>query len=177
MPKRILVYGVTGSGKTTLARQISEITGIPWQEVDQITWEPGWKVVPPEVQRDRIEKIVANDEWILDTAYGIWVDVPLQRAELIVALDFPRWVSLARLLKRTLQRAVDKKLVCNGNVESWRQVFSKNSIIAWHFKSFQSKRNRIDKWQAETPERVVRLKSPQDVRKWLADLQGSKQAN
>jgi adenylate kinase family enzyme len=173
MPKRILVYGVTGSGKTTLARQISEVTGIPWQEVEQITWEPGWKPVPPEIQRERIVRFVQQDEWILDTAYGIWVDVPLQRAELIVALDFPRWVSLSRLVKRTIQRAIDKKTVCNGNVESWRQVFSKDSIIAWHFRSFHSKRNRIDKWQAETPERVVRLKSPRQVQDWLIELNRS----
>jgi SpoVK/Ycf46/Vps4 family AAA+-type ATPase len=33
-PKRYLVYGVTGSGKTTRARKITEITGLPWHSMD-----------------------------------------------------------------------------------------------------------------------------------------------
>jgi adenylate kinase family enzyme len=40
-PSKILVYGVTGSGKTTLARQIGERLGLPWHSVDDLTWEPG----------------------------------------------------------------------------------------------------------------------------------------
>ena len=50
--------------------------------------------VPEDEQRRRIEAICAGERWVLDTAYGAWVDVPLARAELIVALDFPRWLSL-----------------------------------------------------------------------------------
>src|SRR5205814_2088122 len=83
-----LVYGVTGSGKTFLAERISAATGIPWHAVDDLTWEPGWVPVPEDVQRRRIEAICAGDRWVLDTAYGPWLDVPLARADLIVALDF-----------------------------------------------------------------------------------------
>src|SRR2546423_15488645 len=107
MPDRILVYGVTGSGKTFLADRISAATGIPWQAVDDLTWEPGWVPVPEDVQRRRIKAICAGDRWVLDTAYGSWLDVPLARADLIVALDFPRWLSLSRLLRRSIARSLD----------------------------------------------------------------------
>jgi hypothetical protein len=43
---RVLVYGVTGFGKTTLARQMSELTGLPWHSVDDLTWESNWVIVP-----------------------------------------------------------------------------------------------------------------------------------
>ena len=39
--KRILVYGVTGSGKSTHAVALSDMTGIAWTSVDDLTWEPG----------------------------------------------------------------------------------------------------------------------------------------
>ena len=39
MSDRILVYGVTGSGKTFLAERISAATGIPWHAVDDLTWD------------------------------------------------------------------------------------------------------------------------------------------
>lgn len=68
MPQRILVYGVTRSGKTTLAARLAAITGVPWDFVDDLTWEPGWVPVPFDEQRQRIEEVCSGDRWILDTA-------------------------------------------------------------------------------------------------------------
>jgi adenylate kinase family enzyme len=169
---RVLVYGVTGSGKTTLARQIAERTATPWYSVDDLTWEPGWVGVPEEEQRRRITAICARPRWVLDTAYSQWLDVPLARVQLIVALDYPRWLSLGRLMRRTLLRAVDHRPVCNGNTETFRAAFSRDSIIVWHFRSFARKRARIRAWAADPPgcAVVVRLGSPQATRRWLATL-------
>jgi ATPase family associated with various cellular activities (AAA) len=51
---RVLIYGVTGSGKTTLAQRVAERTGLPFHSVDDLTWEPGWVEVPADEQRRRI---------------------------------------------------------------------------------------------------------------------------
>jgi len=168
---RILVYGVTGSGKTTMARQIAARTGLPWHEVDALTWEPGWVTVPADEQRRRIAAICAGERWILDTAYSSWIEVPLARVQLIVALDYPRWRSLGRLIRRTVLRNLDRKPICNGNTESFRQTFSQDSIIAWHFQSFARKRDRMRAWAAdESGPDVVRLTSPAAARRWLEGL-------
>jgi adenylate kinase family enzyme len=171
---RILVYGVTGSGKTTIATQIADRTGLPWHSVDDLTWDPGWVPVPLDEQRRRMAAICAGERWILDTAYGSWREIPLARAELIVALDYPRWVSLRRLLWRTLLRAVDRRTICNGNTESFRQAFSRDSIIVWHFRTFADKRARIRAWVADPAgPAVVRLTSPEAARRWLGTLRAS----
>ena len=88
-----------------------------------------------------------------------------------MALDYARWRSLARLARRTLMRAIDHRLICNGNTESFRQTFSRDSIMVWHFRSFARKRARIRAWVADRsgPE-VVRLTSPAVTRSWLASL-------
>jgi adenylate kinase family enzyme len=167
----VLVYGVTGTGKTTLAARIAERTGLPWHSVDDLTWELDWVQVADEEQRRRMTALCAEDRWILDTAYGKWLDVPLARAQLIVALDYPRWISLSRLLRRTLRRAVDHRPVCNGNTESFRQAFSKDSIVMWHFRSFDRKRARIRAWAADpSGPAIVRLTSPRQTHRWLATL-------
>jgi adenylate kinase family enzyme len=168
---RILVYGVTGSGKTTLARRIAERTGLPVHEMDMLTWQPGWITVPLEEQRRRVAAICAEPRWVLDTAYANWLDLVLPRVELIVALDYPRWLSLGRLLRRTVARAIDKRYVCNGNQESFRLALSRDSIVLWHFKSFRRKRERIRGWAAEPPgAEVVVLRSPRATERWLAEL-------
>ena len=68
--QRYLIHGVTGSGKTTLAAQIGERTGIPWHSMDELTWEPGWVPVEEDVQRQRGAAICAQDAWVMDTAYS-----------------------------------------------------------------------------------------------------------
>ncbi len=171
MPSRILVYGVTGAGKSTLARKIAERTGLPWHSVDDLTWDPNWVQVPVEEQRRRIQAICDQDAWILDSAYGTWLDIPLGSVEMIVALDFPRWISLGRLTRRTLVRLVDRRPICNGNRETLRGMFSKDSILVWHFKSFNRKHERIETWSTQSggPE-VVRFRKPREVDAWLTDL-------
>src|SRR3954447_21857726 len=124
-PNRILVYGVTGSGKTTLARQIGEITGLPWHSMDdEIGWLPDWVERPRDQQREMASRLASSDRWVFDTAYGHWRDVVLARTDLVVALDYRRLVSLVRLLRRTARRAVTRELACNGNRESFRQAIS-----------------------------------------------------
>jgi adenylate kinase family enzyme len=167
--ERVLIYGVTGAGKTTLAAALAARTGLPFHPVDELTWRPGWVVVPADEQRQLITEVCAGDRWIIDHAYGSWLDVPLARADLIVALDYPRWLSLGRLVRRTLMRAIDRREICNGNTETFRQAVSRDSIICWHFQSFTRKRVHIREW-ADDPSMpyVVRLTSPAATRRWLA---------
>ncbi|HEX6246967.1 MAG TPA: hypothetical protein VFZ64_03780 [Nocardioidaceae bacterium] len=62
--RRILLYGVTGAGKTTAAARIRRATGIPWTSVDDVTWEPGWVPVSEDEQRRRIADICARPAWM-----------------------------------------------------------------------------------------------------------------
>lgn len=170
LPKRILIYGVTGSGKTTLAAKLSEQTGIPWQEVDSLMWNPGWEMVPLDEQRRRMTEICARDEWILDAAYGKWIDIPLERVQLVIGLDYSRSRTLWQLLKRTISRCVDKKEVCNGNIETLKGMFSKDSILLWHFKSFDRKRKRMWSWKkGPTDFQVILFKNNTDLVIWQAE--------
>ncbi len=159
---------MTGSGKTTLAEQIGERLGLPWHSVDDLTWEPGWIQVPTDVQRSRIAAICGQSEWVLDTAYSAWRDIPLGSADLVIGLDFPRWVSLGRLIRRTATRMVTRTPVCNGNRESLKMLCSKDSIIVWHFKSFKRKQQRMRQWHADPQgPQVLLFRSPTAVTTWL----------
>lgn len=163
--------GVTGSGKTTLARRISERSGLPWHAVDELTWEPGWVPVPDDAQRQRIATIVAAESWVLDHAYGKWVEIVLDEVDLVVGLDYSRWLSLGRLVRRTLSRVITREEQCNGNVETIRKVFARDSIIVWHFHSYASKRDRLRRWELDPfMPPILRLTHPREVEGWLASV-------
>lgn len=167
---RILIYGVTGSGKSTLAARLSRETGLPLTLVDELTWKENWEEVPADKQREIFANIAAGDTWILDTAYSKWIEEVLPRTELIVGLDYPRSVSFWRLFRRSIRRAVTKEPVCNGNTESWRKLLSMDSILVWHFKSFDKKRARIRKWNSEWPERVIVVSHPRDLEAAISEV-------
>lgn len=155
-----------------MARRIGSGLGLPWHSVDdEVGWLPGWVERPRDEQRALASRIVSAEEWVLDSSYGHWRDVVLDRAELIVALDYPRRVSLIRLLVRTARRVVTGEEVCNGNRESLGRTLSSQSILAWHFRSFARKREQIAKWVADpSAPPVVRLRTPHQAEVWLGSL-------
>lgn len=173
LPDRVLVYGVTGSGKSTAALAIGARTGHPVTLVDELTWLPGWVPVEESRQRELIGEIVVGERWLLDSSYGHFLDLVLPRAELVVGLDYPRWLSLGRLVRRTVSGAITKEPRCNGNVETWRALLSRRSIIRWHFRSFARKRDRMRAWAAapDGPE-VLLFRHPRELEAWVRSLDG-----
>lgn len=41
---RVVVLGPGGSGKSLFARQLADVTGASWIEIDKIFWQPGLRV-------------------------------------------------------------------------------------------------------------------------------------
>jgi adenylate kinase family enzyme len=166
--RRILVYGATGSGKSTMAQRLSELTGIPWTSVDDICWRPGWVPMPPNEQLTHFDALTGTRSWILDSAYGGWRHLAHERADLVVALDLARLISLTRVIRRTGTRVMAHQEVCNGNHESWRTVFARDSLVVWHSTSFRRKRTEMRSWEAATSgPPVIRLRSPAHARSFL----------
>jgi adenylate kinase family enzyme len=172
--RRILVYGVTGSGKSTAAKRIARRTGLPLTLADELTWQPGWVPVDEGRQRELFTAVVARDRWVLDTAYAAWLDIVLPRVDLIVALDYPRWFSLQRLVRRTVMRSIDKRPICNGNTQSLRGLYAPDSIVRWHFRTFAEKRRMMRHWaEGSDGPPVVMVRKAKDLDDWISRISGS----
>jgi adenylate kinase family enzyme len=165
-----MVYGTTGSGKSTLAARIGEATGLPYHAIDDLTWLPGWQVVPSDRQREIIAELVAGDEWVIDSGYAKWLDLVLPRVDLIVGLDYAPALIFSRLVRRTFTRIVTGERVCNGNREQLRMQLSRNSILLWFFKSYRRKRARMREFFTELPCDLVCFTRPRDATTWLRSL-------
>lgn len=171
---RIAVVGTTGSGKTTLAKQIAQSLGIPHIELDALHWEPNWTEVPDEIFREHLAIAIAADSWVTDGNYSVVRDLLWQQANIIVWLDYSFPVTFGRLFHRTIRRAITQESVCNGNRESiWLSFFSKDSILLWLLQTY-SKRRKQYPLLFQQPEyahlKVVRLRSPQATQQWLSGL-------
>ncbi len=171
LPQRIMVYGVTGCGKSTLAALIAERTGLPPIYIDDLTWRPGWIPVPADEQRTVVTEVCSGGRWVIDHGYGSWLDIPMARTDLIVGLDYPRCLSLARLIRRCLVNVITRRPLCNGNIETWHHLAGKESILLWHFRSFARKRRRMRGWAADqNAPRTMLFSRPRQAAAWLATL-------
>jgi adenylate kinase family enzyme len=103
--RRILVIGSGGAGKSTLAARIAERTGLPLVHLDALYWRPGWVAMPADEWQACIERIVAQDAWVMDGNYGGTLEVRLAASDMVVFLDVPRLVCLWRVVRRWLQYA------------------------------------------------------------------------
>ncbi|GAA1913445.1 AAA family ATPase [Nocardioides marmoribigeumensis] len=169
--RRVLVVGVTGSGKSTLARRLAEARGVLLVDGDEIGWLPGWVQRDPDEQRSIAARLLAAEDWVLASAWSAWSDLALSRADLVVALDLPRLVSLRRLVVRTARRLWTGERVCNGNTESLRAVLSHDSVVLWHFRTFARKRATAREWTADpTAPPVLVLRSAAEVEALAARL-------
>ena len=107
---RIVILGCAGSGKTTLARRLGEITGAPVICLDAI-WQPQWTNDDVPNFRALIEKAHSGEEWISDGNFAVATfDLRLPRATLVVWLDRPRLFCAWRAITRVLQPGHDHRI-------------------------------------------------------------------
>lgn len=128
-PRRVVVLGVTGSGKTELGRRIAQRRGLRVVDRDAILWLPGWVARTDPEQSALLEEAIAGDDWVLDGMRRVWADRVLARADLVVGLDYPRALSLGRLARRTVRRLVTRERFAGGNTENLRETVGRDS--AW----------------------------------------------
>ncbi len=101
--KRVVILGRGASGKSTLARRLGEITGLPVIELDKVFWRPGLAATPRDQWVVVQERLVAEEGWIMDGDLGPSdvVEVRLRAADTIIFLDF----SLVRCAWRAVLRS------------------------------------------------------------------------
>ena len=101
--RRVLIIGCGGAGKSTLARQLSHVTGLPLVGLDRAYWRPGW-IEPSKAEwRETIEKLVAEPDWVMDGNYSATFDLRMPRADMAIWLDYPRTTCLRRVVWRSLK--------------------------------------------------------------------------
>lgn len=169
--RRIVILGTTGSGKTTFGRRLGAKMGVPVTDLDDLHWLPGWVNRETADFYALAEKAANEDSWIIVGNYSKVRQAVWPRAEAFIWLDYPFPLVFWRLLRRSVLRAIDKNPICNGNTESWRLLFSKNSIMVWLFKSY-GKRQRdygeIFENAGKTPAlRYIRLRSPAAAQEFI----------
>jgi hypothetical protein len=127
-----------------------------------------------DVFRARINAALSGQNWVTDGNYSKVRDIVWPRAELLVWLDYPLWLVMAWLTRRTLRRTFTRELLWGTNRERLLDhLLSKDSLFLWALQTQPRYRREYPKLLAR-PEhahlRVTRLRSPRETRAWLLSL-------
>lgn len=170
-PARVLVAGVSGVGKTTFAKRVSQIADVPHTEIDGLFHGPNW--TPRESFLDDVRELAHSDAWVTEWQYAAARPILAERANLLVWLDLPFFtVTLPRVISRTVARRIRREELWNGNREAPLHTFFTNRehIVRWSWSTRKKYGESVPALAAQHSQlTVVRLRTTREVERWLAD--------
>jgi adenylate kinase family enzyme len=170
-PRRVLVAGTTGVGKTTTAGRIGRVLGIPHTEIDSLQHGEHW--VPRPTFEVDVEAYTSEPAWVTEWQYRVVRQMLAERADTLVWLDLPPLFTFWRLLRRTVRRRIRHEELWNGNVEPplWTFFTTDDNILRWGIKTAFKSRKQVPPLEQSAPHlRIVRLQSQREIDRFVQRL-------
>lgn len=163
---KLYIVGSVASGKSTLARRLSEKTGIPCFHLDAVVYasDPGstWgNKKRPEAERERLFSEALQGDCILeDTGRACFLE-GLRRADQIVVLELPLWVRYKRIFLRHIKQKLGME-AC-GYKPSLKMV---RGMLRWA-RDFDTGADGVKRRVAPFQSKTVVLRSQAEIEKFV----------
>lgn len=170
---RVVIIGTSGSGKTTLAARLAEQLEHEHIELDALFWRPGWEETPRDEFKEIVARVCERPTWVIAGNYSSTREVVWTRADTLIWLNFDFELVMKRITRRTLERAWTGAELWGGNQETWRNVFSKSSMIWWSAKTWSRRRREYAELLADDRYQhlnVLEFATPEHLESWLGAL-------
>lgn len=123
---RIVILGLPGSGKTTLAKRLVKYSSLHHIELDEGRWGAGWKMSSPEAEVEFVQMQIAAhpNGWVFCGDNALATRIAMANANVVLWLDIPPWKTGLRFFRRTWKRILTREELWNGNYERlWVALF------------------------------------------------------
>jgi len=168
--KRVAIFGNAGGGKSTLARELAAITGLPLHVLDKIQFRPGGGAVPYEEYLQAHAALVNSNEWIID-GFGciktVWER--LEAADTLVHVDLPLAVHALWVTKRFVEGLFvnpagwpERSPIVSSTLSSYRVLWPCHSRLTPKYRSYVS--------EAAQRKQVFHLRSRRELRQFLETI-------
>jgi adenylate kinase family enzyme len=161
-----MIIGQPGSGKSTLAQLLGECTGLPVMHIDFIHWKAGWIERGADEKAALCREVHRRNKWIFEGGHTLTWPERRDRCDTLIWLDFPLWLRLIRVVRRTLrhyrQTRPDMPADCP---ERFRLEF-----YLWIWKTRNSHRQKMKELLETADDSItcVKLRNRREVDAYLA---------
>lgn len=164
--KRVIIIGNSGAGKSTFARRLRDLTGLPLHYLDRIWHRPDKTTITREEFDARLKAILQEEQWIIDGGYTRTLELRLAACDTVIFLDYPLETCLAGVEARRNTVREDMP---------WIETEADPEFLAWIRDFPQQKLPKIEALLARYREgrRIIRLRSREEGDKFLSALQQS----
>lgn len=105
--QKIIVVGCPGSGKSTLSKELRDITGLPLFHLDNIWWKADKSHISREEFDQKLAEILLTDRWIIDGDYSRTYEVRFRACDTVIFLDYPFDVCMNGIKERIGRNRTD----------------------------------------------------------------------
>lgn len=168
--KKVAIFGNTGGGKSTLAKQLAEATSLPLYSLDKIKYQAGGLEPPHSEYLNTHSELLNENEWIID-GFGCvpsaWDRFSI--ADTLIFIDLPllthgMWVT-KRLLKGLFfnpEGWPENSPILRGTINSYQ--------VLWKCHSKLTPRYRQVVIDSKKSKQVYHLTSPLAIEEFLNSI-------
>ena len=98
--QKVLIIGCPGAGKSTFARRLQSLTGLPLYYLDRLWHRPDRTNVTREAFDAALAGLLTRPAWIIDGDYSRTLQVRLEACDTVFFLDYPLEACLAGVENR-----------------------------------------------------------------------------
>lgn len=161
---KVIVIGCPGAGKSTFARKLRDITGLPLYYLD-LLWHKSDKTTVSRDEFDaELEEILAQDSWIIDGNYQRTLERRLEACNTVFLLDYPMALCLDGAKERVGRKREEMPWIEKILDENFRQRIEEFS---------QTKLPQIYTWleQYRDGKNIIIFKSRNEADDYLHSLE------
>lgn len=161
---KVLIIGISGTGKTKLAIKLSSVLKIPVTHYDTLVWGESWNEVDEKIIEKQLIAIIKKEKWIIEGFIHPAAKTRLEHAETVLYLDYSGTEACIGGLQRWWQyRGKNRPEMATGCIEKFNWNYLK---VMWR----RAERPQIEEVIKGFENKVIRLKTRKETDNFLTNI-------
>ena len=105
--QKVLILGCAGSGKSTFAACLHDLSGLPLYHLDNVWWKADRTHISREDFDSKLGELIGLDRWIIDGDYSRTYERRIAACDTVFFLDYGQEVCMSGITERVGRKRAD----------------------------------------------------------------------